>query len=213
MHFGRLLRAAGLPVGPDRVLDALEALRISGIERRDDLYWTLAAVFLDRHDRLALFDEAFRMFWRDPELGVRALRLPPVAGPHSPGEREPQISRRLAQALFREPRAPGRGAARKDHVRREPDLLGARVAADHGFREHDDRRAGRRARRPRPAEAAPAQAPHPPLRAARARRAHRSREPACARACAWAARRYRSSAARSSGARRRWWCCATCRAR
>src|SRR5262245_57158548 len=102
MHFGRLLRAAGMPVGPDRVLDALEALRIAGVERRDDLYWTLAAVFLDRHDRLALYDEAFRMFWRDPDLGVRELRLPPVQGRIPSGEREPQISRRLAQALFRD---------------------------------------------------------------------------------------------------------------
>ena len=107
MHFGRLLRAAGLPIGPDRVLDALAALRISGIERRDDLYWTLAAVFLDRHDRLTLFDEAFRMFWRDPELGLRALRLPPVEGRIPRSEREPQMSRRLAQALFREREHPG----------------------------------------------------------------------------------------------------------
>jgi uncharacterized protein with von Willebrand factor type A (vWA) domain len=107
MHFGRVLRAAGLPVGPDRVLDALEALRISGVERRDDLYWTLAAVFLDRHDRLALFDEAFRMFWRDPELGIRALRLPPVEGRIPPGEREPLLSRRLAQALFQHREHPG----------------------------------------------------------------------------------------------------------
>jgi uncharacterized protein with von Willebrand factor type A (vWA) domain len=107
MHFGRLLRAAGLPVGPDRVLDALEALRISDVERRDDLYWTLAAVFLDRHDRLTVFDEAFRLFWRDPELGVRALRLPPVQGRIPPGEREPQISKRLAQALFRQREHPG----------------------------------------------------------------------------------------------------------
>ena len=102
LHFARLLRAAGLPLGPDRVLDALEALRITGVERRDDLYWTLAAVLLDRHDRLALFDEAFRMFWRDPDLGIRELRLPPVQGRLRPGEREPQISRRLAQALFRQ---------------------------------------------------------------------------------------------------------------
>jgi uncharacterized protein with von Willebrand factor type A (vWA) domain len=107
MHFGRLLRAAGLPVGPDRVLDALAALQYSGIERRDDLYWTLAAVFLDRHEGLTLFDEAFRLFWRDPELGVRALRLPPVAGRIPPGEREPQISRRLAQALFQNRQHPG----------------------------------------------------------------------------------------------------------
>jgi uncharacterized protein with von Willebrand factor type A (vWA) domain len=100
MHFARVLRAAGLPVGPDRVIDALHALEITGIERRDDFYWTLASVFLDRHDRLPLFDEAFRMFWRDPEFAGRMLRMPPVQGRIPPGKREPEISQRLAQALF-----------------------------------------------------------------------------------------------------------------
>ncbi len=100
MHFGRILRAAGLPVGPDRVLDALKALEISGVGRRDDFYWTLAAVFLDRHDRLALFDQAFHMFWRDPEVAARVSGLPQVRGRLPAGIREPQISRRLAQALF-----------------------------------------------------------------------------------------------------------------
>ena len=46
MHFARVLRAAGLPIGPDRVIDALRALEAAGIERREDFYWTLAAVFL-----------------------------------------------------------------------------------------------------------------------------------------------------------------------
>src|SRR5262245_8483986 len=100
MHFGRVLRAAGMPVGPDRVLDALHALTVSGIERRDDLYWTLAAVFLSRRDQLALFDQAFRMFWRDPDLAARVVRLPPARGRLPPASREPAISQRLAQALL-----------------------------------------------------------------------------------------------------------------
>jgi uncharacterized protein len=100
MHFARVLRGAGMPVGPDRVLDALQALEISGVARRDDFYWTLAAVFLDRHDRLPLFEQAFHMFWRDPELAVRLLRLPQVEGRLPPRVREPQVSQRLAEALF-----------------------------------------------------------------------------------------------------------------
>jgi uncharacterized protein len=98
MHFARVLRATGLPVGPDRVLDALDALQISGIERRDDVYWTLATVFLDRHDHLSLYDQAFRMFWRDLDLAPRPLRLPQVHGRLT--GRESQMSQRLAQALF-----------------------------------------------------------------------------------------------------------------
>ena len=45
VYFARALRAAGIPVGPGAVLDALEALRVAGIGTRDDFYWTLHAVF------------------------------------------------------------------------------------------------------------------------------------------------------------------------
>src|SRR5262250_1450536 len=80
MHFARVLRAAGLPVGPDKVIDALKALQIAGVERRDDFYWTLAAVFLDRREQFELFDQAFHIFWRDPKMleRVMALLLPQV---------------------------------------------------------------------------------------------------------------------------------------
>ena len=78
MHFARGLRGAGIPVGPDRVIDALRALALTGIENRDDFYWTLASVFLDRREQFDLFDQAFAAFWRDPRLLERlmALKLP-----------------------------------------------------------------------------------------------------------------------------------------
>ena len=40
MYFARTLRAAGLPIGPGRVIDALKAVEAVGIGTRDDLYWT-----------------------------------------------------------------------------------------------------------------------------------------------------------------------------
>ena len=48
MHFARTLRAAGLPVGPGKVLDAVAAVRAVGITDRRDFYWTLHAVFVNR---------------------------------------------------------------------------------------------------------------------------------------------------------------------
>ncbi len=75
MHFARVLRAAGLPIGPDRVVDALRALQSAGIERREDFYWTLAAVFLSRREQRELFDQAFHIFWRDPRMLERVLGL------------------------------------------------------------------------------------------------------------------------------------------
>ena len=97
MHFARVLRGAGLRIGPDRVVDALRALDAAGIGRRDDFYWTLAAVFLSKREQQELFDQAFQLFWRDPQILERILGLEPQV----PGGRaeQGQASRRLADAL------------------------------------------------------------------------------------------------------------------
>ena len=64
VYFARALRAAGIPVGPGSVLDALDALRVAGVGTREDFYWTLHAVFVKRHEHTELFDQAFRIFFR-----------------------------------------------------------------------------------------------------------------------------------------------------
>ncbi len=120
MHFVRLLRAAGLRIGPDRVLDCVRALELAGCERREDWYWTMSAVLLSREEQRPLFDQAFHLFWRDPKLSERAMQalLPKVRGRTSAAE--PTPSRRLADALL--------GAA-KDKAREERRLeLDARLA-------------------------------------------------------------------------------------
>jgi len=106
MHFARVLRAAGLPIGPDRVLDAVRALEVAGVERRDDFYWTLASVFLDRREQFEVYDQAFHIFWRDPQLleRVMAMFLPQVYGRQSREER--QASLRVAEALRPKPKKP-----------------------------------------------------------------------------------------------------------
>jgi uncharacterized protein with von Willebrand factor type A (vWA) domain len=103
MHFARVLRAAGLPVGPNKVIDALRALEVAGIARRDDFYWTLASVFLDKREQFEIYDQAFHIFWRDPKMleRVMALLLPQVYGRAHPDEPPPPPSR-LAEALLPE---------------------------------------------------------------------------------------------------------------
>jgi uncharacterized protein with von Willebrand factor type A (vWA) domain len=98
MHFARVLRGAGLPVGPDRVIDALRALEIAGVQSRDDFYWTLASVFLDRREQFAVFDQAFHVFWRNPRLleRVMALLLPRAHGQNSG---EAPLASRVADPL------------------------------------------------------------------------------------------------------------------
>jgi hypothetical protein len=101
MHFARILRGAGLPVGPDRVIDALRALQITGVERRDDLYWTLASVFLDRREHFELFDQAFQIFW-NPSSGPQGKPSPLPAPPEEADAPGKLLANRLAPALARD---------------------------------------------------------------------------------------------------------------
>ncbi len=99
VHFGRVLRAAGLPVGSNRIIGAIQALELVGVARRDDVRAALAATLIDRHDQQPLFDAAFDAFWRDPKLleKMMYLALPTVQGR---GVREAaDRSRRLDEAL------------------------------------------------------------------------------------------------------------------
>jgi uncharacterized protein len=97
MYFARTLRAAGLPLGPGRVLAAIEAVRQVGITDRQDFYWTLHAVFVNRREQRELFDQAFHIFWRNPELlqKMMGLMLPSIRSE----EGREEMSRRLAEAL------------------------------------------------------------------------------------------------------------------
>jgi uncharacterized protein len=94
-------------VGPGKVLDALKAVEAVGIGRREDFYWTLHAVFVNRRDQHELFDQAFHIFWRDPKLLERmmAMLLPHAAGPARPRRRR-GLSRRLPRPCA--PRTAGR---------------------------------------------------------------------------------------------------------
>lgn len=99
-HFARVLRAAGLPVGSDRVLTGIAAVEAVGLARRDDVHAALSAVLIDRHEQQPVFDAAFRAFWRDPKLFERLmyLMLPRVQG-REPDQQEAPRTRRVEEAL------------------------------------------------------------------------------------------------------------------
>ncbi len=110
MHFGRVLRAAGLPVGPGKVLDAIRAVEAIGLDNRRDFYWTLHAVFVNRRDQRELFDQAFHIFWRKPDLLERAMQLLLPRIEADVAQDGDELARRLAEALGPEKR-PGQGEA------------------------------------------------------------------------------------------------------
>ena len=72
-HFVRLLRAAGLPVGPGHAITAVRALAAVDITARRQFYWALHGTLVARREHRHLFDSAFRLFWRDPFGADEAL--------------------------------------------------------------------------------------------------------------------------------------------
>lgn len=110
VHFARTLRAAGLPVGPGQMLRAVEAVEATGLSKRDDFYWTLHSVFVNRRDQREIFDQAFHVYWRNPRLLEKMMEmLLPQVGVPADKEQGKQLSRRLQEAL-----QPGRGEAPED---------------------------------------------------------------------------------------------------
>jgi len=102
VYFARALRAAGVPVGPGSVMDALEALRVAGIQTREDFYWTLHAVFVKRHDHTILYDQAFQIFFRKRAYfdQLMAMMMPQQA-PQPNNAPPPPAAKRVLDAMFK----------------------------------------------------------------------------------------------------------------
>ena len=72
--FGRVLRAAGVHVHRERMVDAIQATEWIGVRSRADVRATLSALLVHRHEDLPLFNEAFDLVFRTH--GSSELKLP-----------------------------------------------------------------------------------------------------------------------------------------
>ncbi len=118
LSFARTLRATGLPVGPGAVLDALQAVRTVGLDRREDFYWALNAVFVKRRDQQEIFDQAFHVFWRNPQFleRMRSLFLPTVLPDMDADKDQKELARRLSEALAGEQPGQSENAEEQEDV-------------------------------------------------------------------------------------------------
>ena len=89
-HFVRLLRSAGLPVGPGHTITAVRALAAIDVTARQQFYWALHGTLVSKREHRHIFESAFRLFWRDPFGADEALSMLlsrsqiPVERPPSP---------------------------------------------------------------------------------------------------------------------------------
>ncbi|HET7413493.1 MAG TPA: VWA domain-containing protein, partial [Pararhizobium sp.] len=100
VHFARALRKAGMRVGPATVADAIEAVRVAGVGSRDDFYWTLHSVLVSRHEDHALFDEAFRLYWRSHDLIEKMIAMFSPVAIDSRREKLRAAETRIGQVMF-----------------------------------------------------------------------------------------------------------------
>ncbi|CAM5766241.1 vWA domain-containing protein [Bosea minatitlanensis] len=105
-YFARALRAAGLPVGPGALVEAVEALGGGALGGRDDVYWTLHAIFVKKHEDTPVYDQAFRLFWRRRNLieKIMAQMSPVSPGAERPPEKAEAGALRVAEAFAPPPR-------------------------------------------------------------------------------------------------------------
>ena len=101
MYFGRALRATGIPLGAGQIVDAINAVSLVGLNSRNEFYWTLHAIFIKRNEHRELFNQAFHIFWRNPNLleKMMNLSLPQELTDRDNNKNAEESFRRVAEAF------------------------------------------------------------------------------------------------------------------
>jgi uncharacterized protein len=105
--FGHLLRRAGLPVGPNETLAAMEALTYVPLDDRRQVHAALRAVMVRRRAHFEIFDQAFLLYWRNPEAARNAAAMALLEGAKERAK-PPAGSRRLSEARSPQSQPPGK---------------------------------------------------------------------------------------------------------
>ena len=111
MHFARLLRRAGLPVGPAETIAGQQALSLVDLGNRTEARTALRTAMIHRHEHQDVFDQAFNLFWRDPTAAEQAVAMALLEAqkekqPGTPAARQPPRRRGDGEAARSRSRAP-----------------------------------------------------------------------------------------------------------
>ena len=111
--FARALRRAGVPVDSSRMALAIDAVRLVGIVRKDDLHATLKAVLVSRQQDTEVFDQLFDALFRNPELTQQLLaQMLPTVRQGKPPSRKARVQEALAAV-----RTPAQGPREESEVK------------------------------------------------------------------------------------------------
>jgi uncharacterized protein len=112
--FARALRTAGVPVGPGAVIDAMNALQLVDIGNRTDVFATLQAIFVKRHEHTLIFAQAFDLFFRAADEWKQMLDSVPLP---DQAKKKPQPASRRVQEAFSQTQMTETPQAQTEEVR------------------------------------------------------------------------------------------------
>ena len=100
LYFARVLRSAGIPIGSGRILEAIEAINKIGLADKSIFYWALHSVFVHKNEHREVFDQAFKLFWKNPRLLEKMMQLAlPRLNTGTPETSDSDINRRVQEAF------------------------------------------------------------------------------------------------------------------
>ena len=100
LYFARVLRSAGIPIGSGRILDAIKAIDKIGLADKSIFYWALHSVFVHKNEHREIFDQAFKIFWKNPRLLEKMMQLAlPRLNTGTPEASDADINRRVQEAF------------------------------------------------------------------------------------------------------------------
>ena len=100
LYFARVLRSAGIPIGSGRILEAIKAINKIGLADKSIFYWALHSVFVHKNEHREIFDQTFKIFWKNPRLLEKMMQLAlPRLNTGTPETSDADINRRVQEAF------------------------------------------------------------------------------------------------------------------
>ena len=100
-HFVRMLRRAGLKIGPATILDCVAAGTSVDLGNQTEFYHALASCVVKRPEDRQLFEQAFYSFWRNPDFSekMRDMITPTLGTDAAPANEDDPLLRRVDEAM------------------------------------------------------------------------------------------------------------------
>lgn len=107
--FGRLLHGLGMDVNPSRMITLVKALEHIEISQKNDFYHAARCLLVHDFEDIALFDQAFDLFWQQPEERRLTLTLANKArqthSPPKPEKTRPALRVKSGRTQVNDPEA------------------------------------------------------------------------------------------------------------